>query len=263
MKKTFYWTLILSLLLHFSQYLVLKRIPTSFPKTSVIETEIIETEAPQKEQKLEKPIIKTENTEPNLNDLNQPAAFFSDKTQRVQKQTRTQNLGYLQNKNSAPRNNSPQPVDKGEGLEFNRALQNSLREHKESQFHVQLPQDINLADVTNLNTDAHIFGSFYNRVTEMFYIRWTQNLEIIWSRLSLETKKDLAGRAWRTELEIVLDSEGHVINAMVMKLSGFPPFDQAGTLAFRQAAFFPNPPQEKVEPDGKIRLKYRIAVHIQ
>jgi len=45
-----------------------------------------------------------------------------------------------------------------------------------------------------------------------------------------------------------------------MKESGATEFDRAALAAFQQARFFPNPPQELVEEDGMIHLRYDLEV---
>ena len=267
-KNKIYLALALSLLLHLSQYIVIKKIP--LPQMGTAKDDIIEfypiekTENPPKPEN-SKPLVTTPQKTPTLIDNDKPADFFSEEKNRVTEQTRVERLGLNQNKsNNSLLQKAKTPSQKiDSGLEFDQTLQGSVRQNQPSQYQHQLPQDIALGDVTNLNTDAHIYGSFYNRVADAFYIRWVENLEKTWNRLSLETKQKLSGYVWKTELEIVLKENGEVQQVLIMKPSGFTPFDTSGTQAFYSARMFPNPPRAKVEADGTIRLKYRIAVHVR
>lgn len=267
-KNKIYIALVLSLLLHLSQYIVIQRIPNpihwSHPD-ELIEFYPIETTEVDKRNST-KPIV----TQPDKNtpaiDNDKPADFFSEEKRRYEKQTRVEKLGVNNNSGSTEKNNKPQQKNDSfdpNGLEFNQALRNTQRSNSTSQYQHQLPNDIAMGDVTNLNTDAHIYASFYNRIAEAFYIRWVQNLEKTWNRLSLDTKQKLSGLVWRTELEIILNARGEVQKVLTMKPSGFPLFDQDAVRAFYEAQFFPNPPKAKVEADGTIRLKYRISVHVR
>ncbi len=48
-----------------------------------------------------------------------------------------------------------------------------------------------------------------------------------------------------------------------MKESGLKSFDQAAVQAFAQARMFPNPPEDMIESDGLIHLKYSFQVHYE
>ncbi len=246
--------LLLSLLFHLSQYGLVSYWPVSLPSRNdtnePTEFEVIENAAPIKEK--EKPIIKSIK-DPNQKNINDPADFFAEQTNRTQKQTRAQEYGQFR----TSQNKKPQPALESNGDQFRQQL------NMPSRSEYQLPNDIQLGSATNLNTDAHIYASFYNRVTDLFYIRWTQKLDSIWSRLSEETKRSLAGRVWSTEVDIWLDPTGRYQKGLLMKKSGFPLFDSAAIFGFQDANFFPNPPKAKVEPDGHIHLRYRINIQIR
>lgn len=255
----FYLALILSLLFHLSQYELLNfwsdRINTN--KKSQVDTteiEIVEKqpESPPEPQQT-KNIVKTATeTKPQL--INKPAEFLSDKTNRVKQQTRAQESGQFRNSESQktkPENTTP----KGDFFTQNANLP--------SRSEYQLPNDIQTGSATNLNTDADIYASFYNRVTDLFYIRWVQRLDQIWDQTPYETKRRLSGRSWITDVEILLKSDGQYHKGLVLKKSGYSPFDDAALFGFYNAQFFPNPPKAKVDPDGFIRLRYRINIVIR
>lgn len=245
--------LLLSLLFHLSQYGLVSYWPIALPfqnETEETEVEIIERPAPQQER--EKPIVKTikDRQQKNIND---PADFFAEETNRTQKQTRAQEYGQFRQSE----NRKPHPAFDTAGDQFNQ------QPHLPSRSEYQLPNDIQFGSATNLNTDAHIYASFYNRVVDLFYIRWSQKLESIWSRLSDDGRRSLAGRTWSTDVEIWLDPSGKYEKGLIMKKSGFAPFDAAAIFGFSDAGFFPNPPKAKVEADGHIRLRYRINIQIR
>ena len=263
--KRFYIALGLSLLFHLIQYTVVNLAPSLNLLSQKNETvvDIIETTDEQKKQfhKQIVPVPKVKNA------INQdPAKFFSDEDQRVEKETATKNLGVTknQNKNTHIENQKTEKnTTQGDEPEFAKAVRQSAEISAPSALEFSLPKDIAEGTATNLNTDAHIYASFYNRVTELFYIRWAQRLDAIWDRLPDETKKNLSGRVWATDIEVWLKSDGEYYKSMIMKPCGFQNFDNAAVFAFQNAKFFPNPPRAKVEPDGFVRLRYRIAVHVR
>ncbi len=268
--KRFYVALGLSLIFHLFQIGLVNSIPAQngyfITETPI---ELIESESPstpeEKNQKKIAPIPKV-NSVAN----NDPAQFFAEQSQRVEKETATRNTGITNNQTSTPSpRNAPQKRpsepnnELGDEPEFAKAIRPITGNASPSALEFQLPSDIAEGTATNLNTDAHIYASFYNRVTELFYIRWAQRLDTLWSRMSTETKLSLSGRVWQTDIEVWLKPTGEYHKSFIMKPSGFQNFDQAAIFAFQNARFFPNPPKAKVEPDGFVRLRYRIGVHVR
>lgn len=276
MKKILFFILI-SLSLHLNSYFGLNYAvnkwlsPQAGPSLTVID--IIQEEKPFSTSTKEKQIVKQLDVRPDqILDSNELARFESATRQRVIKETKSVNLGQPSNESHSSSLNSDSVENTArERLEFEDAVlqkqnpfpQNISSRTRGSAFNQQLPNDIDFADATNLNTDANIYYSFYNRVQELFYFRWTQNLNRIWNQTPEDFKtKQLANRNWSTIMEIWLKSNGEFHSAFLLKSSGFEPFDQAPVKAFKDARFFPNPPPAKVEPDGFIRLKYRFTVRV-
>jgi hypothetical protein len=248
--------LIISLLIHLSQYGLVTYWPApKMPQNETTETtefEVIENPAAPAERT--KPIVKS-IVDKNQIDMNKPADFLAEDTNRTRLQTRAQESGQFRN-SEAPKQPKQPSFDANSDPFRPQMAQTSRSEYL-------LPNDIQVGSAVNLNTDADIYASFYNRVTDLFYIRWSQKLEAIWMRLSDETKRGLSGRSWTTDVEIILDARGQDQKGIVMKKSGFSSFDSAAIFGFKDAAFFPNPPKAKVDPDGRIRLRYRINIQVR
>lgn len=272
MKKILFFIFI-SLLLHLNSYFGLYYATNHWLKTNtasvLTQIDIVERDKPQKSQR-EKTIVKQLDVEKdNLLDSDIPARFESAIRQRVIKETQASQLGVASNNTSSnnTENQKAQEI-KREFEDFVIKKQNPFSTNSStlsniSAFNQNLPNDIDFADVTNLNTDANIYYSFYNRIQELFYIRWIENLNSVWNRIPEEIKiKELANRQWSTILEIWLNSSGEYHSSYIYKSSGYEPFDGSIVKAFKDARFFPNPPQAKVEPDGYIRLRYRFIVHV-
>ena len=223
----------------------------SQPET--INNSVIEFDFTEQPSKMDRSIIKTIQDKSLKADSEQPAHFLAEQKNRTQIQTRAEKSGKFQE------HKSNKPTD----FEAYSANQFGHETNQYSQSEYKLPNDMQTGHAVNLNTDADIYASFYNRVTDLFYIRWAQKLDLIWSRLSDETKRKLVGNNWATDVEIILDSTGHYQQGLVMKKSGFTPFDSAAIFGFKDANYFPNPPKGKVDPDGHIRLKYRIFIQVR
>jgi len=245
-------------------------------RAPVTEVELVESPRPQ--QNREKALIKQLKPIHQLQN-NEQARFDSEQTQRVEKETQAHNTGLTQNSQKSSRTNANQ-VDRsnptpnqnsnpsepgGELPEFTRMNQGNPNRmnNQDSALSQILPSDIEFSTATNLNTDANTYYSFYSRVEELFYVRWGERLESHWNRLAFEFKKtQLAGRVWSTTLEVLLSANGEFHSAKIFQSSGYPPFDEAAVAAFKDARFFPNPPRAKIDPDGFVRLHYRLAVRV-
>ena len=266
--KRFYLLLALSLLFHLAQLLLLNLAPGSSYLEPHSETviELVDQTSEVKNAIAEKKIISVPKSVLKIAN-EEPAKFFSDEDQRVQKQTAVRNYGMTNNQqlNAQNSKNKKQNLktESGDEPEFAKAVRSGAGTTAPSAMQIQLPSDIADGTATNLNTDAHIYASFYNRVTDLFYIRWIQRLDAIWERLPKDAKDNLSGRVWSTDLEIWLNDKGEYAKSFIMKPSGFQTFDNAAVFAFQNAKFFPNPPRAKVEADGFVRLRYRISVNVR
>lgn len=123
-----------------------------------------------------------------------------------------------------------------------------------------LPNEIKIGSFTALNTDRHLYYSFFSRVEELIRFRWVQNVESHIDYLGLWGYRGVRQNQWITQVTILLNSKGEFEEASLEKNSGMIGFDKAAIEAFRSAYFFPNPPLEMIDRDGKIRLKYAFLV---
>ena len=232
------------------------------PLTSVTEVEILD-EAPSLKSS-DKPVVKQLNS-PNSLFADQEARFSSEKTQRVRQETQVREIGPTQNKNRQA-SNLPSPEytnDTSEIPEFARSLNSMPTEFTDSKLGNTLPRDIPFSDTTNLNTDSNIYYSFYDRVEQLFRVRWSERINYYWARIPYDFKKEnLSGKIWSTTFEVVLKGTGEYHSATVLQSSGYKPFDEAAIFSFKSAGFFPNVPRAKVEADGFVRLKYRFNLHV-
>lgn len=238
----------------------------------VTQIEIVDKTEETLQQKIDKSrllIKQLKTTVKEITDPQRAARFESEKTQRVERETKSAQLGITQN--SAPRIKIQEPdkpeskTEKEDLPEFARSRPNVQQMPVEQNSAVSsiLPNDITNSNATNLNTDANTYYSFYSRIEDLFYVRWVERVRFYWDRISIDYKKKvLAGKAWTTTLEVWLTSTGEFHSAYIKQGSGYKPFDEAAVFAFKDARFFPNPPRAKVEPDGFVRLRYRFSVQV-
>ncbi len=282
----------LSLLFHFlvttSTLYVVEKLDLNKDHTKPIQLEVIDSNDKKDtlQDKLEqtRQLVKQLKTSvAKIQEQKLRARFESEQTQRVEKETRASKLGLSQNAGAAtqpkqllpPNKITPAPQNEqtppkkttpdGELPEFARFKSSPMQisASQQSAISSDLPSDISQSNATNLNTDANTYYSFYNRIEELFYVRWVERNTYYWNRISLDYKKTvLAGKTWTTEVEIWLTSTGEFHSAYIKKASGYQPFDEATVFAFKDTKLFPNPPRAKVEADGFVRLKYRFNVNV-
>lgn len=212
-----------------------------------------------------------------------PLKFLSDRTQRVKEQTRAALSGLTKNRTgqkapteaSSPmapavgQKISPQLSDKNSALEaFSPKLKrqplpgrNYQIDEGSSTLSSAIDDRVRIGSITALNTDRYLFYSFYARVEELVYFRWSSAVEQAQPQVAARLGRGSGNSRWLTQLEIWLKPNGEFHSSHIMKESGVPEFDRAAVLAFRQAGLFPNPPKELVEEDGLIRLKYGLTVY--
>ena len=73
--------------------------------------------------------------------------------------------------------------------------------------------------------------------------------------------KSVSSKVRMTRLEVILNKEGDYIKTILHQKSGVKELDDAAILAFKRGAPFLNPPQEMVQPDGKIHLHYSFNIY--
>lgn len=250
-------------------------------RPEVTQIEIIDSVDESLQSKIEKSrqlIKQLQTSVKKITDPDSNARFDSEKTQRVERETKSSKLGITQN--SAPKikiqlpgksevksqeRNEEQSKDRGDLPEFARSRPNiqQMPIAQDSSVSSILPNDITDSNATNLNTDANTYYSFYSRIEDLFYVRWVERVRYYWDRISVDYKKTvLGGKSWSTTLEVWLTSTGEFHSAYIKQPSGYKAFDEAAVFAFKNARFFPNPPRAKVESDGFVRLRYRFSVHV-
>ena len=123
---------------------------------------------------------------------------------------------------------------------------------------------IRVADITALNTDKGSlqYYTFHLRLREQLRFRWITLLEKIISGASPSILKRM-GRVPRvTTLEVILDSNGDYIGAILVQSSNEKLLDFAAKNSFKKAAPFVNPPEDMVEEDGHIYLPFSFRVEL-
>lgn len=206
------------------------------------------------------------------------AKYLSEQKQRVKEETQAARAGMTENRSnqgfSAPQKHAQQQQQKQsvkseekdkngyKDVDITKELQEMNRFNEGmSTIGESMPQDMKVGSFTALNTDRYLFYTFYARMEELIRYRWESRVQRAIENFDRTTLVNIGNRNWVTQVEFLLDKEGVLQKALIMKESGINTFDAAAVNAFRDARIFPNPPKEMIEEDGYIHIKFAFTVN--
>lgn len=190
------------------------------------------------------------------------ARFLSQQKQRVREESQAANNGMTSNRSQAAAKPTEPGQDGYRPVDISRQLQEMNQfEQGTSSIGESLPQDVKVGSFTALNTDRYLYYTFYARMEELIRFRWETRVQNAINTLDRTTLAAMSNRNWITHVEFLLDKNGQLQKALVMKESGVSSFDAAAINAFRDARIFPNPPQDMIQEDGFIHIKFSFTVN--
>lgn len=236
-------------------------------------------EAPQKRQSV---VSETATKDDLLDQLKDKANYLSQFTKRVKEELVARNSGATKNRTGSQAVESDEMRAQGsggDGAESKTERQLDLppgqgarrgQDNGANTFGRQVVvgastvgeyiPGVKEGNFTSLNSDRFTYYTFFARVNEQVRSRWIHHLRQFSDGLSQKENEALASRERVTEVDIQLNRAGEFVRAVVMRSSGSQGLDQAATEAFRIAAPFINPPQQMIEADGLIHLRYGFMV---
>lgn len=284
--KTVFRAFLISVLLHglFLAMLALTAVNLMKPATETAEIEIIEAPAPAANKKPEQSIVRKSLVPEKLKAPEDEtlARFLSEQKQRVKAESQAANSGMTENRANTSAQNSKQtsrpqaqqqqrptpPSEEVTDKDGYRTVDISKELHDMNRMNQgfstvgeSLPTDVKVGSFTALNTDRYLYYTFYARVEELVRFRWETRVYDAINGFDRATLMNAGNRNWVTHVEFLLDRTGVLKSAIIMKESGISRFDAAAVSAFKDARMFPNPPQEMVQEDGFIHLKFTFNVN--
>ena len=124
-----------------------------------------------------------------------------------------------------------------------------------------LPPGVRLGNITSLNTDQHRYYSFNNRLLSRFVPLWGRQVRQALFQWLNENNSPGISKVWVTNVEIIMDASGEIIDVQPFRLSGLWPIDQAAIDSFKKVRQVPNPPKELVDENGYIHLQFQTEVY--
>lgn len=283
----------MSLLIHFGGYwfgksLSLEPTPPR-PASKPIEVALVQHE-PETQKTMAAPIhfadAPKELIDDSLEALKKKTDILSEKLQRVKREMLAKESGLTKNRSQTPKlktlsmpnlmermnNKGIPPTDAEKDDQRKQQEQQQMQQSQPSRpkYHLEsfgpstfgnkLNRSIEVGDFTALNTDRHLYYSFFARIEEMIRPPWEDQVSTEAKRLSSTAMLRPKG-GWSTRLDVILRPNGQVDKVVLLKSSGITNLDNAATEAFQKAGFFPNPPKEMVNEEGIIVLKYIFTVY--
>ncbi len=289
----------LSILVHIFLLVATRWIPPTPPRSALVEVVLIDDSSQNKteksfvvDSKIPQKMLRAES--------NDPAQYLSEQTQRVENEMRAAVTGATKNRsnaqatpNAAASPQSPKSSNRASSSatksgespiivpeyrkEARRPNSPPDREMtsatKTSRLYPELeqgvstvgevlPMDLEIGSFTALNTDRHLYYTFFARINEMIRFRWESAVRSTIDGTPPDRYKYNPLGVWTTHVEVVLNQDGVVKDVVLMKPSGFRGFDQAAQYSFWDSRAFFNPPREMVDKEsGEIRLKYSFQVN--
>jgi len=124
-----------------------------------------------------------------------------------------------------------------------------------------LPPGVRLGNITSLNTDQHRYYSFNNRLLSRFVPLWGRQVRHALYQWLDENNSPGISKVWVTNVEIIMDASGEIIDVQPFRLSGLWSIDQASIDSFKKVRQVPNPPKELVDENGYIHLQFQTEVY--
>lgn len=273
LQRKFSWS-------NFSKTTVKKMPPTKITLLS----SIIPKENPKKnkifQEEKQKQIVQT-----NQESLETPVEtkFLSEKNNKVEKQTRAQKTDTFNNKTkeisppvaSLPSKTRPLKKENKQSLEAFKLTPESLKEHtaRQHQARNQRPslsplqenassdflEDIEIGNLTQLNTQEFKYYSFYQRIRERLEQHWGKGLQKTAEQLFRQGIRLPSQEHHITSLKIIINQQGIITKVFVKGESGVHALDQVAIDSFFKAGPFPNPPQELVK-NGEAEIEWGFVV---
>ena len=124
----------------------------------------------------------------------------------------------------------------------------------------QMPDGVRLGNITALNTDQHRFYSFNQRLLSRFVPLWGSRVRSALYKWLKKNNPPSISKSWVTNVEVIMNEKGEVLDVQPFRLSGLWDIDQASIQSFKDVENVPNPPKEMIDENGYIHLQFQTEV---
>ncbi|MCB0378214.1 MAG: TonB C-terminal domain-containing protein [Bdellovibrionales bacterium] len=125
----------------------------------------------------------------------------------------------------------------------------------------KMPPGVRLGNVTALNTDQHQYYSFNQRLLTRFIPLWGASVSRVLYQWLQDNDFPPVSKSWVTNVEVIMDDKGEILDVKPFRLSGFWDIDEAPIKAFKSVKHVPNPPKGMIDENGYIHLQFQTEVY--
>lgn len=124
-------------------------------------------------------------------------------------------------------------------------------------------KDVKTGIQTLLSTREFVYYAYYQRIRSKIRQHWEPNIREKVKKVFQSGRSIASSRDRTTQVIIILNPQGSLINVQVLGESGIKDLDDAAIEAFKAAEPFPNPPKGIVEGDGTIKIRWDFVLEAQ
>ncbi len=113
---------------------------------------------------------------------------------------------------------------------------------------------------TALSTREFVFFGYFERIRGRLEHAWEPILRQHLLRHYKMGRRIASEMDHRTQVQVVLDAGGKVVDVEIVGESGLDTLDSAAIKAFNEAGPFPNPPRGLFDKDGRVRVRWEFIL---
>lgn len=197
-----------------------------------------------------------------------PDAYLGAKTQTVEQQTVALGQSHESRKKGEQVKSSKKTMplsNLGINLEKRSALQEAREagERGEEEFSArtrEFVKGVREGQQTLLNTKEFVFFGYFQRIRDRLNMAWEPILRSKIEEVYRAGRQIASDAEHATQVFVVLNKGGDVVNVLVVSESGTRQLDDAAVQAFQRAGPFPNPPQGLLDHDGNVRIHWEFVL---
>ena len=217
----------LSLGLHFLLVIILQNLPIPEHQIPphVVEVDILPSSSQKETSPVKKQVV-TQSILPEkmkVDETEEKLKFLSEKYQRVKEQSKAALSGLTENRENAVKKSKPQQskvaaspnrakstLDPYSSVFQARPTENAGEDARAQSNNssatgfstISESVDVKVGSITALNTDQYLFYSFFKRINELVYIRWSTLVQSAEERVAMALAGKTANDKWTTQVEI-------------------------------------------------------------
>jgi len=134
--------------------------------------------------------------------------------------------------------------------------QESIQPEEEGGDQALLEKDLPQGSENLLSSEQSVFYSFYSRLYQAVGPVWQSRIR------QVPYSRRIPSGEYVTQVEVLLDRGGRLVDIRYIKSSGITDFDQAVDSAWKRIGKFPNPPSGLIESDGLVHTGWTFTVNV-